>query len=159
LRQERHPPGRKRFNVIVRWWKNRTLSQQWVMVLLAFALVPLGVVLALHLGSKRLLNFSESRVNVDCKSWQFDAGAWVDPASQQGGGMTVRQRLAEGLAQCGHLKGRQRSEVLELLGRPDFREGRREWVYVIGTDFTGDNKVFVVPFERIGQAQQPVLSL
>ena len=63
---------------------------------------------------------------VDCSDFRFNTTAWATDTDQaawveasEHKEPTVRQRLADGLIECGTLAGKRRAELTGMLGEPD----------------------------------------
>lgn len=143
----------------MRWWRERSLRQQWAITVTGFILVPLVLLGAGALTLNTVFSFDETpAAKINCSTWEFDRAVWHEPSSRRGEGRTKRERVGLGLAKCQPIQGHTRTSVRRLLGPPDSREGHREWIYVLGTDFTGDDNILLISFDSRGRADKPVVS-
>lgn len=97
---------------------------------------------------------------IACESFRFDSGAWrsrTATAVPREGELSQRQRLADGLIQCGTLDGESEAQVRRLLGPPDERvDELGEWTYYTGPErgsFSLDDETLNIKFARDRVAQ------
>jgi hypothetical protein len=100
-----------------------------------------------------------SETKVDCESFRFAKTDWRSKGADQakGGEDSRRQELADGLVECGQLRGSSRSAIQALLGRPDRSwTTASSWSYRIGPDrrdgghFKIKDEALFVSFDQSG---------
>jgi hypothetical protein len=95
----------------------------------------------------------------DRTAWAHDTdyGAWLEASEREE--PTVRQRLADGVIECGTLTAKRRVELTRMLGNPDDYlslargPGASSWVTGIERNYISiDNEHLLVRFNSAGRA-------
>lgn len=127
-----------------------------------------GAVAAAAVGVAVTLAGCGGETAVDCESFRFSQTDWRLEGSDHAKGEqdSRRQTLADGLVECGQLKGSRRSAVKALLGRPDRSwSTASSWSYRIGPDrrdgghFKIKDEALFVNFDQSGKVLDVSMSV
>jgi hypothetical protein len=82
--------------------------------------------------------FARGSEEFDCSAFRFDAAAWKDSS----GNPSPRRPQADGIAACGTLNGKTRTQVRRALGPADDRDADGV-AYEVGPDSLGIDSMFL----------------
>lgn len=126
--------------------------------------VVAGLLVVFSLGAYLVLDAGGN--DIDCSEFRFDATAWANGTdghewvrASEREEPTVRQRLADGLVECGTLVGKREAQLTDMLGGPDDYvaqvdgEEAASWATGIERNYVNiDNEHLFIRFDADGKA-------
>lgn len=127
------------------------MKHKWIIAVLAVALV--GVAWFEHRTGiiRGICTIFGTSIKEDLQRESFDSAAWKSPKSTSGD-YSLRSRMVDDLLSRHHLVGRNRNQVIALLGKPDLAVGN-EFRYTLGWErgwLKIDGEDLVIAFDSSG---------